>query len=288
VVADVQLPIIGVDLLSHYGLLVDCRNRLLDGVTSLSTPGLIAPPSVPSVKTIAGGTPPDTLLEEFSELTRTTGIHREVRHKHHIRTTPGPPVACRPRRLAPDRLAVDKAEFDAMLRDGTARRAEGPWSSALHFVPNDSGWRPCGDYRALDARTIPDRYSVPHIQDYAHRLSGCTTFSKIDLARAYHQVPVHPDDTQKTAITTPFGFFEFPVISFGLRNAAQTFQRFMDDILKDLDFCFAYLDDILLFSRSSEDHYKHLRTLFSKLQNYGILLNPAKCIFPVSEISFLG
>jgi len=70
-----------------------------------------------------------------------------VRHNttHHIRTTPGPPVACRPRRLAPDRLAVAKAEFDTMLKDGTARRAEGPWSSALHLVPKDSGWRPCGD-----------------------------------------------------------------------------------------------------------------------------------------------
>jgi len=79
---------------------------------------------------------------------------------------------------------------------------------------------------------------VPHIQDYSHRISGCTTFSKIDLVRAYHLVPVHPEDIQKTAITTTFGLFEFPFMSFGLRNAAQTFQRFMDEILKDLDlFC---------------------------------------------------
>jgi len=143
VIADVELPIIGVDLLSHYGPLVNCRNsRLLGGVTSLSTPGLIAPPAVPSVKVIAGGTPPDELLEEFPGLTKPTGSHREVRPNttHHIRTTPGPPVACRPRRLAPDRLAVAKAEFDTMLKDGTARRAEGPWLSALHLVPKkDSG-----------------------------------------------------------------------------------------------------------------------------------------------------
>ena len=86
-------------------------------------------PSVPSVKVIAGSMPIDSLLEEFPELTKPTGIHRDVRHNtaHHIRTTPGPPVACRPRRLASDHMAVAKAKFDAMLQDGTARRAEGPW-----------------------------------------------------------------------------------------------------------------------------------------------------------------
>jgi len=116
----------------YYGLLIDCRNnRLLDVVTSLSTPGLTAPPSVPSVKVNAGNTPRNSILEEFPEFTIPTGIHREVRHNttHHIRTTPGPPVACRPRRLAPDRVDVAKAEFDDMLRDSTARRAEDPWSS---------------------------------------------------------------------------------------------------------------------------------------------------------------
>jgi hypothetical protein len=150
-----------------------------------------------------------------------------------------------------------------MVRDGTARRSESSWSSALHLVPKkDNGWRPWGDYRALNARTIPDRYPVPHIHDYAHQLSGCRFYSKIDLVRAYNQIPVHHRDIPKTAITTPFGVFEFPFMSFGLRNAAQTFQRFMDEVLRGLDFCFAYLDDILVFSRTSEEHEQHLQTLF--------------------------
>jgi hypothetical protein len=111
-----------------------------------------------------------------------------VRHNtvHHIRTAPGQPVTCRPRRLALERLAVAKAEFEAMVRDGTARRSESSWSSALNRLPKDNGCRPCGDYRALNARTIPDRYPVPHIHDFSHQLSGCRFYSKIDMERAYN------------------------------------------------------------------------------------------------------
>jgi hypothetical protein len=111
-----------------------------------------------------------------------------------------------------------------MLRDGTTYRSESSCSSALHIVPKkDNGWCPCSDYRALNARTIPDRYPVRHIHDYSHQLFSCSSFSKIDLARAYNQIPAHPNDIQKTAISTPFGLFEFFFMSFGLRNAAQTY-----------------------------------------------------------------
>jgi hypothetical protein len=192
----------------------------------LSASAQAASSRIPSIKVISGGTPADSILSEFPDLTLPTGVQREVRHNtvHHIRTTPRPPVTCRPRRLEPDRLAIAKAEFDAMLRDGTAHRSESSWSSALHIVPKKgNGWRPCGNYRELNARTIPDGYPVRHIQ-----LSNCRFFCKIDLVRAYNQITVHPADIQKTAITTSFGLFEFLFMSFDLRNATRNISTIHD------------------------------------------------------------
>ncbi|KAK3701031.1 hypothetical protein RRG08_063284 [Elysia crispata] len=289
--ADVTSPILGADFFIKHGLAIDLRGKRLLSLDNMS----ILLRETKSPLTLSGlGFPLkheyDRLLQHFPELL-TPHFHQcNNKHgvEHHI-ITQGPPTHSRARRLDQAKLSAAKAEFLQMEDMGIIRRSKSAWSSPLHMVPKADGkWRPCGDYRRLNASTDDDRYPLPHIQDFNNHLAGCQVFSKIDLIRGYHQIPMASSSIPKTAVVTPFGLWEFLRMPFGLKNAAQSFQRLMDGILRDIPFAFVYLDDILVASRSSQEHAQHLEQLFKLLSANGLVINKAKCIFGAEELEFLG
>ena len=291
--ADVTQPILGADFFINNHLAIDLRGRRLIDLDTCST--WAADSVAASSVTIAGlSTRPlntiSRLLQEFPEVLVPrfdSGINKHG-VEHHI-VTHGPPVHARARRLDAAKLAAAKEEFSKMEEMGIVRRSQSPWSSPLHMVmKNDGSWRPCGDYRRLNSTTTDDRYPLPHIQDFNSSLAGAKIFSKVDLVRGYHQIPLATDAIPKTAVCTPFGLWEFLKTPFGLKNAAQTFQRLIDGILRDLSFCFAYLDDILVASSSEEQHQHHLRQLLQRLSDNGLVINKDKCVFGVSHLNYLG
>ncbi|GFS86417.1 retrovirus-related Pol polyprotein from transposon 297 [Trichonephila clavipes] len=291
IIADVSSPIIGADFLKHFNLLIDLKKKsLVDVETSLFTSCVFSNIVQPSVLTVDANISFKNILSEYPDLSNPSLISKSASHDtvHHIITT-GPPVTARPRRLHSKLYDAVKVEFEFLLAQGIIRPSKSPWSSPLHVVPkSDSTVRPVGDYRQLNSVTDFDSYPMPYLNDFAHALHGKKIFSKIDIFKAFHQIPIAECDIPKTAVTTPWGLYEYTHLCFGLVNAPQTFMRFMHEVLKGLPFCFVYLDDILCYSENAEEHRSHLRTIFQRLSSYGLKLNISKCVFGVTELIFLG
>ncbi|CAE1265056.1 unnamed protein product [Acanthosepion pharaonis] len=232
-VADVKFPILGADFLAHYQLIVDLsRRQLSDSTTKLSNRGIISQLTSTELRiAVPRDNSVQDILDKFPSLIQPFTYTEPAKHStvHRIRTTEQP-VYSKLRRLAPDKYKIARAEFQHMLDLGIIRPSSNPYASPLHMVTKaqQGAWRPCGDYRRLNSQKVPDKYPVPNLTDFAVTLQGASVFTKLDLRKAFHQIPVADEDIPKTAITTPFGLFEFLRMPFGLRNAAQSFQRLID------------------------------------------------------------
>jgi RNase H-like domain found in reverse transcriptase/Reverse transcriptase (RNA-dependent DNA polymerase)/Integrase zinc binding domain/Chromo (CHRromatin Organisation MOdifier) domain/Retroviral aspartyl protease len=215
---------------------------------------------------------------------------RDVDHK--IVLIPGvDPPSRAPYRMSVKELEELKKQLDENLKQGFIRPSQSPFGSPVLFVKKkDGSMRLCVDYRALNRITIKNKYPLPLITDLLDQLRGARVFSKIDLRSGYHQIRIAEEDIPKTAFRTRYGHYEFLVLPFGLTNAPATFMHLMQRIFHlHLDrFTIVYLDDILVYSKSEDEHEKHLRTVLQLLRTNKLYAKLSKCSFYQKEIEFLG
>ena len=181
-----------------------------------------------------------------------------------------------------------------MQETGVIVPSKSCWSSPVVLAcKKDGSHRFCVDYRSLNAVTKPNSYPLPRIDDLLDPLGHFEFFSTLDLAAGYWQIKMHPGSREKTVFATPQGLFEFTVMPFGLKNAPATFQRLMQRVLMGLnppdrhDFVSAYIDDILIYSKSLEDHLRHLQLALERILQANLKLKPSKCRLIRNEVEYL-
>lgn len=216
--------------------------------------------------------------------------------KHSIRTKNEDPIYVKPYRQAPMQQAEIHKQVEKLLVDNVIQESHSPWSAPVHLVPKKADasgevkYRMVIDYRRLNDITIDDKYPLPNIHDLFDKLGKSCYFSTLDLASGYHQIELEEQDRQKTAFSTQNGHFEFLRMPFGLKTAPATFQRTMDNVLRGLQglHCMVYLDDIIIFSSSLDEHIQKLRTVFDRLRATNLKVQLDKSEFLRKEVLYLG
>ena len=235
------------------------------------------------------------ILVEFSDVfpkELPAGLPPKRAVDHCIELLPGtePPHRA-PYKMSTQALDKLKTQLKELTEHGYIQPSVSPFGASVLFVPKKNGsLRMCVDYRALNKATVRNRYPLPRIEELLDRLGDAKVFTKIDLRSGYHQIRVHPDDVPKTAFKTRYGHFEFLVLPFGLTNAPATFMHLMHSIFREhLDtFVIIFLDDILVYSRSLEEHKTHVRQALEILRKHKLYAKMTKCSFFQQEVEYLG
>jgi ribonuclease HI len=270
-----------VTVTNHHGETVTCHVKV-------SRPG-------PMLHNLKAETPKEVpVVAEYMDMfpEELPGMPPEREVEFAIDLVPGTaPIAKRPYRMAAPELAELKKQLDELLQKGYIRPSSSPWGAPVLFVKKkDGSMRLCVDYRALNEVTIKNKYPLPRIDDLFDQLKGAKFFSKIDLRSGYYQLRIRPEDVPKTAFVTRYGQYEFTVMPFGLTNAPAYFMNLMNKVfMEELDqFVVVFIDDILVYSRSAEEHEQHLRVVLGKLRSHQLYAKFSKCEFWLQKVSFLG
>ena len=236
----------------------------------------------------------ECMLDEFSDVfpVDQPGLPPERSVAMEIELEEGAkPVAKPAFRLSPAEMDELKKQLSLLLEKGLVRPSVSPWGAPVLFAPKkDGGLRMCLDYRALNKLTVKNKCPIPRIDEIFDRLQGAQHFTSLDLRSGYYQIRMRDTDIPKTCIRTRYGSFEFLVMPFGLTNAPSTFQAVMNDVFREYldDFVMVYIDDILIFSRTEEDHFRHVKQILTRLRQHKLFAKLSKCEFNRASLPFLG
>lgn len=232
----------------------------------------------------------DIFYQENKKLSFTSAI------KHSIRTTTNIPIFTKSYRYPYIHKNEVENQIQEMLNNGIIRHSNSPYSAPIWIVPKKADasgkakWRLVVDYRKLNEVTIDDKYPIPNIDEILDKLGRCQYFTTLDLAKGFHQIEIEEQDIHKTAFSVEGGHYEFLRMPFGLKTAPATFQRLMNNILKDYvnKICLVYLDDVIIFSTSLQEHINSIKLIFNRLKDANLKIQLDKSEFLKRETEFLG
>ncbi len=236
------------------------------------------------------------VLGEFADVLPAnlpSGLPPDRGDAHEIVTLPSaPPFARRPFRMARPEMDELRTQIQLLLANGFLEPSKSPWGAPVFFVPkpHGGGLRLVCDWRELNKVTVKNKACIPNPEDLFDRVAGAKVFSHLDLHAGYNQIRLREGDRHKTAINTPLGHYQFTVMHFGLSNAPATFQTVMNDVMRPFlhQFVVVFLDDILIYSRSVDEHCEHLRRVLQALRDAKLYAKPTKCVVGAAAVTFLG